>query len=169
MYRIRMGPSNRDELSQPALELLQKDQIWQLEDRDGFSSFTGQLLGFASSQREEHSHPTDSRDLTAQRLFAGRCAACRWSEIYIFRVIAGDGPAMGRYCVYTLGPSIVQGETTRGRIRWASSGYEVMELCTVRRGDRGEPWLPAAHSRALAMAADTDARVEQAYVNRAVA
>jgi hypothetical protein len=168
MHRILMGPDN-DLSNEP--NVLHKDQVWQLEDRNGFVQITGQLLGFASSKRDQHSHPVNSaQQELIDRIHQGaRCAACRWSEIYIFKIVAGDGPPTAAYAVYTLGPSIVEGENTRARLRWASSGYEVMELCTVRRGDRGTPWLPAAHSTALAMAADIDARVENAYVNRAVA
>ena len=168
--QIRMGPTNGPLLLDP--RILDTGQVWQLEDRNGFTQITGRLIGVASSHRTEHTHggsntageiSNDARQITM------RCTACRWSEIYIFHVAAGDGPPTSHYCVYTLGPSVVVGEKTFANIRWASSGHEVVELCTVRRGDRGAPFLPAAHARALAMASDIDGLVETAYVNRAVA
>jgi hypothetical protein len=169
MYRIRMGPANATVLEN--LPPGRESAVWQLETRDGFAQITGRLLGVATSQRPTHSHATYDRALTENRTpgLPTRCAACRWSEIYIFRVEAGDGPPSGQYAVYTLGPSIVQGEKTFANLRWAASGHEVMELCTVRKGDRATPYLPAAHARALAMASDIDGRIENAYVNRAVA
>lgn len=166
-FQVRMGPENG-----PILEdshILDAKQVWQLEDRNGFTQITATLLGVATSQRPQHTHlSTDGPDSNVP-WGRTRCPACRWTEIYIFKVHAGDGPALSQYCVYTLGPSIVRGEKTFANIRWATSGHEVMELCTVRRGDRATPFLPAAHARALAMASDRDPIIEMAYVNRAVA
>ena len=176
MYRIRMGPDNADVLEN--LPPGRESVPWQLETRDGFVQITGRLLGSATSQRLEHSHPISTperREVEVSGRAIGRtaavarCAACRWSEIYIFRVEGGDAPPNAQYAVYTLGPSIVRGEKTFANLRYASSGHEVMELCTVRKGDRATPYLPAAHARALAMASDVDVRIENAYVNRAVA
>lgn len=176
MYRIRMGPENASVLDN--LPPGRESVPWQLETRDGFAQITGRLLGVASSQRPTHSHHVSTPERREVEIYGratgrtdavARCAACRWSEIYIFRVEAGDGPPSGQYAVYTLGPSIVQGEKTFANLRWAASGHEVMELCTVRKGDRATPYLPAAHARALAMASDIDGRIENAYVNRAVA
>lgn len=151
---------------------------WILEDRAGPRVFQGSLLGAGSSQRDIHSHGTTPVDgHPGQALFDSyqgrtRCTACRWSEIYIFRVHTSleHGPFSAfKYCVYTIGASIIAGENTRANVRWATSGFEVIELATVRRGDRGAPFLPAAHGRALAMAADVDEDIAEAYVNRAVA
>lgn len=173
MYRIRMGPDNASVLEN--LPPGRESTAWQLETRDGFTQITGRLLGFATSQRHDHSHSIssvgfeDAEPGAAARGRNARCAACRWSEIYIFHVSGGDGPPTGQYLVYSLGPSIVRGEKTFANARWAASGHEVMELCTVRKGDRAVPFLPAAHARALAMASDVDGRIENAYVNRAVA
>lgn len=138
---------------------------WYIEDRTGGRRFYGRLIGTGSSQREEHNHPHEA---FSDR---GRCAACRWSEIYIFEVLLpSEGERLrGKYCVYTLGPSVIPGEVTRANVRWASSGFEVVELATVRRGERGAPFLPAAHAKALAMAANVDEDIADAYVNRAVA
>jgi hypothetical protein len=170
--KIYVGPENQGLL---AHEYLFDENDWELEDRNGeWVHLRGTLLGMGSSQRDEHSHggsgmngefSHDARQITQ------RCPACRWSELYVFHVqsaLAVDAQRMP-YCVYTLGPSIVRGETTRVNLRWASSGFEVVELALVRRGDRGAPYLPAANARALAMAADRDERIADAYVNRAVA
>lgn len=173
MHRIRMGPENAQVLED--LPAGRETSVWQLETRDGFVNITGRLLGVASSQRTDHSHSISSigfEDAEPGESARGRnmrCTGCRWSEIYIFRVEAGDGPPTSQYAVYTLGPSIVRGEKTFANLRWAASGHEVMELCTVRKGDRATPFLPASHARALAMASDVDGRIENAYVNRAVA
>lgn len=168
-----MGPGNA-----PLLEdqyIYDSDQVWQLETRDGFVQITGRLLGVASSQRATHSHPhssigfEDAEPGASARGQHIRCTGCRWSEIYIFHVVAGDAPPHARFAVYTLGPSIVRGEKTFANLRWADSGHVVIELCTVRKGDRATPFLPASHARALAMASDNNRVIENAYVNRAVA
>lgn len=167
MYRIRMGPDNGSILDESPGG--RESAVWQLETRDGFAQITGRLLGAATGQRPGHTHTATDGPNSQVPFGRTRCAACRWSEIYIFRVEAGDGPPNSQYAVYTLGPSIVHGERTFANLRWASSGHEVVELCTVRKGDRATPFLPAAHGRALAMASDVDGRIENAYVNRAVA
>lgn len=163
--RIRMGPNNDELHIAPNFETTQ----WELESNgDRVTRFTGSLLGLGSSKRPEHNHHTVN---VGDYAFAPtqRCAACRWSEFYVFRVEQGDGPANAIYAVYTLGPSVVRGEITRVALHWAMSGFEVVETAMVRRGDRGAPYLPACNARALAMAADVDERIATAYVNRAVA
>jgi hypothetical protein len=146
---------------------------WELETRDGVLVVTGRLIGWGTSRRLEHNHTSQParRTLHPSQQFTpeGRCSACRWTELYIFRVVAGDGPSNGHYLVYSLGPSVAPGEKTFANTRWATSGFEVVELCTVRRGDRVEPFLPGSNARALAMAASHDVSIESAYVNRAVA
>jgi hypothetical protein len=161
--QIRMGPDNMERLL--GSPNVYAPDIWVIEDRAGERRIEGQLVGMGSSQRENHSHDPGSG------LANARCTACRWSEIYIFQVQPGSPgvPPGAVYCVYTLGPSILPGEFTRANVRWGTSGFEVVELATVRRGERGGPFLPAAHSRALAMAASVDDDIADAYVNRAVA
>jgi hypothetical protein len=166
--RIRMGPDNDELHLAPNFDTTQ----WELESNgDRVTRFTGQLLGLGSSKRPEHNHIANTPSVMSHESHGhtARCAACRWSEFYIFRVEQGDGPANAIYAVYTLGPSVVRGETTRVALHWAMSGFEVVEIAMVRRGDRGAPYLPAANARALAMAADVDERIANAYVNRAVA
>lgn len=169
--RIRMGPTND-------LNALVEDTLvfettqWELEGVDGrLTTFVGELLGLGSSKRDEHNHPINSpQQELVNRIHRGdRCAACRWSEFYLFRVKSGDGPRNGVYAVYTLGPSVVDGETTRMALQWAMSAFEIVELAMVRRGDRGAPYMPMCNARAIAMAADVDERIANAYVNRAVA
>lgn len=146
----------------PEEVLFRPDTEWILHTQSSATNLTGQLIGVGMSHKEQHSHRGGTNR---------GCTACRWSELYIFRVsVLADpvGEQRFRYCVYALGPSTVEGEITRGRIRWMNSGYEVVEFATVRRGDRGAPYIPSANARALAMAADVDRKVADAYVNRAV-
>lgn len=161
-----MGPENLQVLGTPGMF---DPTQWEIEDRTGIRSFHGRLIGVGTSQRQDHTH--GSHDRHGELLMSSpRCPACRWSEIWIFECtsVATDSD-VGRYCVYTLGPSLVPTETTRASIRWAGSGFEIVELATVRRGERGGPYLPAAHARALAMAAHVNEDIADAYVNRAVA
>jgi hypothetical protein len=163
---IKAGPSNKALLG-TGNEIFRLDD-WRLESRTGVHALRGELIGMGSSQRDDHSHIGD--DVIMGRggpHTTPRCTACRWSEIYIFKTVGH--PTAERYVVYTLGPSVIPGETTRANVRNASSGFEVVELATVRRGDRGAPFLPAAHARAIAMAASVDDDIAEAYVNRAVA
>lgn len=171
MKEIFAGPNNRSIF---AYEDLFDEDEWIIEDRAGRRSLRGRLIGTGSSQRAEHNHGISSVGFENAEPGVSvrntRCTACRWSEIYIFQVSEGRGVPPGAvYCVYTLGPSLVRGENTRANVRWATSGFEVVELATVRRGERGGPFLPAAHARALAMAAAVDDDIANAYVNRAVA
>lgn len=160
-------------LDVPAVDALHQDCEWSLEVRDGeMLTVTARLLGFASSRRLEHTHGRTydtgrDHDRPARDAQASRCPACRWFEIRIFRV--DDTRHPGPYLVHSLGPSVVTGERTFVRAEFAQTGYEVIELCTVRRGDRGEPYLPAAAARALSQAAGVDRGIQDAYVNRAVA
>ena len=172
--RVQAGPFNRELHERPNFELTQ----WELErhgthSHDHTTRFTGQLLGLGTSQRTQHNHEFSSvgweNAQPGESLRGTRCPACRWSEFYVFRVEQGDGPENALYAVYTLGPSVIRGETTRVALHWAMSGYEVVELAMVRRGDRGAPYLPVCNARALAMAADVDDKIADAYVNRAVA
>jgi hypothetical protein len=173
LKQIHAGPDNQSIL---AYDDLFDPGDWEIEDRAGVRKFFGRLIGMGTSQREEHSHAIAVGRINAEpgddaRDRNQRCTACRWSEIYIFECLTADAtnPLRGRYCVYTLGPSTIRGEVTRSNVRWGTSGFEVMEMATVRRGDRGPAFLPAAHARALSMAAAVDSDIADAYVNRAVA
>lgn len=144
--------------------------------RDGEElAFAGRLIGFASSQRDDHTHRAADHAEPGQR-----CSACRWFEVRIFSVESELAPdpgdpeefeneteARGRYLVLTYGRSEVPGETDKRRAVWTDSPFEVLEVLTQR--DRGAPFLPTASARALAQAAAFDDALADAYVNRAVA
>jgi hypothetical protein len=166
MKEIKAGPNNHAALMTLDDGLFDIDD-WAIEDRTGMRRLRGRLVGLGTSQRVDHSHGDIYSNGTQDSALTRRCTACRWSEIYIFETV-GE-PDLRKYCVYTLGPSTIPGEVTRSNVRWASSGFEVIELATVRRGERGTAFLPAAHARALAMAAEVDESIAEAYVNRAVA
>lgn len=147
----------------------------------------GALIGFGSSEREEHGHSTNGSWPYVQ---AGqRCSACRWFEIRIFVVeneITGEcncgadldftngqhepncglEPPRARYLVLTYGRTIVQGESNKRRASWTDSPYEVIELLTQRNGNSA--FLPSTSARALAQAAHYDSGIHEAYINRAV-
>jgi hypothetical protein len=139
--------------------VLNQPHDWSLETREGDTSVleNTRLLGFGSSHKTMHNH--DSVTLPTRER---RCNACRWQEIWIFIKPSNE------YVVYTLGPSIIPGERTYVRITGMFTGFEVIETVTVRQGDRGKPYLPAPAARALAMAAEYDDLIREAYVNRAV-
>lgn len=131
-------------------------------DRSGPVEFTGALLGYSSSNRERHIHDG------AYAPRGTKCSACRWFEVKIFAIDAGDALSFGgRYLVHTAGVSIVPGEVTFSRSYYTNSAYEIVETLTVRKG--GEVFLPPAAARALAQASQYDEDVRDAYINRAVA
>jgi hypothetical protein len=135
-------------------------RAYELPVPDGTETVTGRLIGYASSHRDRHSpHPmTHARP-------GEKCPACRWFEVRIFRLEPADDQR-GVYAVHTQGPSRVPGEIVKCRLVFAQTGYEVIELLTVRQDS---VFLPAASSRALSQAAGLDRGIETAYVNRAVA
>lgn len=170
-YRVKASPHNEDV---PALSAMKSENHWLLEHKAGTLSFTGRLLGYASSHRQLHSHAL--RDVAASltgRLPHRRCPACRWQEVRIFRVDEPTSPdprhGLAPYVVHTLGPSVVQGETTFGRVEEALTGHEVIELLTVRMTTREGPFLPAAAARALSQASGLDEGIRDAFENRRVA
>jgi len=158
------------------------------EGRDGeVLHLRGRLLGYGTSHREEHSHPTRGCDADADAgadvgdvTYAApgeRCSACRWFEV---RVLAADEeltesggaePARARYLVLTYGRSLVPGEVDKRRAEWTDSPYEVLELLTQRRGGASgrstRPFLPQTSARVLAQAAAWDAGLRDAYRGRA--
>lgn len=129
----------------------------------------GRLLGFASSQTDEHQfHPGD---------FArpgSRCSACRWFECRIFEVdteytpTSDVEPPRARYLVLTYGLSDVPGEVDKRRASWTDSPFEIIELLTQRGREDRQAFLPAASARAVAQAANWSEEIQRAYVDRAV-
>jgi hypothetical protein len=119
------------------------------------------LLGTATSENPEHNdHDTEF----VKR--GERCSACRWFEVQIFDV-SDDEDAGEAYLVYTVGKTIVPGETPRIRFKWTDSPRVVVESLTVRQN--GHPKLPVASALALAMAADLDDEIARAFDRRVVA
>ena len=144
----------------------------ELSDNERKITFTGRLLAVASSERltHNHDHPYAPPGKT--------CSACRWVEVSIYRrditvpvnELAHDHRE--DYVVYTVGRSVVPGEHNIPRIVETASPYEVVEALTVRRppggGRPAEVFMPPQHLRALSAAAQFDAGIRDAYVNRAV-
>lgn len=124
---------------------------------DVTEKITGRLIGFATSHRERHSGHSDE--------FAARgdkCSACRWFEVRIFTV----AEQQQQYVIHTQGPTMIPGEYVKSRVERAYSAHELIEILTVRQGEK--VFLPAASARAIAQAAGSDKHVLDAYVNRAV-
>jgi hypothetical protein len=168
--------------------------VYELLDRDEVPLVVrGRLLGFASSQRDEHSHDPDHD--YADR--GERCAACRWLEVRIFHVTGelpnpevlhnhdddadddddddDDGDELdqdevfdeprARYLVLTYGITIVPGEIVRHRAAWTDSAFEITTLLSQRRNE--QTFIPLTSQRALAQAASRDLAVRDAFINRA--
>lgn len=117
--------------------------------------FEGALIGASSSRGDEHSHAAD------YALRGSRCSACRWFSVDIY--VRPDGS----YVVHTVGDTVVPGERRFSRVSETTSGYEVVELLTVRKPGN-EPFITAQSARALAQASSVDDGVRDAYVDRAV-
>lgn len=122
------------------------------------------VLGHATSQHEDHDENAHGPAETAPRRV--RCSACRWFEVQIFDVSRDDDAGV-KYLVYTVGKTIVPGETDRVRFVWTDSEREVVEALVVRQG--GTPKLPVASARALSQAARWDDDILDAFDNRVVA
>lgn len=124
--------------------------------------FEGSILGASTSEARSHNHPGDFLVPTQTRPGERRakCSACRWLETTIY--LASDDS----FVVHTVGRSIVPGEQDYHRLTFTKSGYEVVEVLTVKSGP--EPFIPLPSARALAQAADRDDLIQDAYVNRAV-
>jgi hypothetical protein len=150
-------------------------QVYTLLDRDETPLvIRGELLGFTSSRRDEHTH-------AGPHVTGGdRCAACRWLEVRIFAVDAERVPredggddvtswsevdARAEYLVLTYGMTTVPGEIVRRRAAWTDSEFEVVTFLTQRRD--GQSFIPLTSERALAQAASFDDRIRDAFVNRA--
>lgn len=118
-------------------------------------------------------------ELRARRIGQGTSYAegkPRWFEVDIY--VLPDGT----YAVHTQGRTTLAGEETRRRIVKTPSPYEVVELltahlcrdCEVRNHMCGDPahrktaYIPRQSARALAVAAQWDDGIRDAYVNRAV-
>jgi|SRR5580765_1266818 len=125
---------------------------------DGFAGgrFDGRydLLGFGTSHRAGHTHPTERPAPRGGR----KCLACRWTEVRIMAPL-DDGP--DRYVVHTAGRSEVTGEKTLHRILETDSAAEVVVILGGSSG-LSRP-LPQTALDALAQAAECDEPLERAY------
>lgn len=158
-----------------------KSDIYILHGRgDVEIEIRGALVGFATSKRDDHTHPINSTSNT----FADpkqRCSACRWFEVRIFTVQNQYGeectcntttnlhdadcseiPISGKYLVLTYGITTVPGEETKRRASWTNSPYEIIELLT-QSGTSG-PFMPSTSKRVIAQAAAFDDDIRQVYV-----
>lgn len=118
-----------------------------------------QLLGYATSQRDQHRNHNDDEFMPANN---GRCSACRWFEIRIFRVI-DPITVGGQYIVHTYGRTIVPDEIELCRLYVTSSPHEIIEFLTVHKN--GFVFVPVASIHALAQAAHWDPEIERAYLS----
>lgn len=158
----------------------QQNYLLLARDEDEFE-IHGRLIGFASSERDIHSHGPN-HDFVPP---GTRCAACRWFEVRIFTVkyeltddcscepdgdehdmLCGAAAPRGQYLVLTYGRTVVPGETNKRRAEWVNSPYEIVELLT-QHGTSGA-FLPKTSARAIAQAAAFDHGIRDAYLNRAV-
>ena len=144
------------------------------------------FLGVGSSHTDRHTnHASDPDGVVVEQFVRKgvRCNACRWFEARIFRVIVlPEGvedvsqvtdPAdvrLGDYVTHYAGMSIVDNEVPFCRSDTTPSAHAVIESMTTRRTTESGPQVflakPAAH--ALAAAVEFDAKLRDAYVNRAV-
>lgn len=134
-----------------------------LDVRGETVTFDGELVADVSSRRDEHG-PHHPADLYAAK--RERCSACRWFEIRLYVVPDGSRDGQPDYVAHTVGRSTVPGEHDLERIVRTSVALELVEQLTVRNGTN--PYIPAPSARALAILADRDDAIFEAYTNRAV-
>ena len=183
-FRVEASANNRDPVFRTqtrAIDELNVFAFWSVDtDTNGSRrEFTAKLIGFSSSEKQNHNHPVSDahhREHVSGGRQVGksaamiRCGACRWQETRIFLLDEKDHVYHGgKFAVHTLGVSILPGERVRARLEFVNTGFEVVELLTVRKGEHAAPYIPGASARALAMAAAHDRDLKDAYVNRAVA
>jgi hypothetical protein len=147
----------------PGRESVGKKGTWTITDQYGASiTVTGELLGIGSSQRPRHQNHPDTQFAPPRT----HCSTCRWTEIRIFGADPNDGKALGQYLVVKRGASAVPDEKDFVEWEWLLSGHEVLDLLTTRRG--GDAFLTAPASRAFSQAAEYDAGMRDAWLNRSV-
>lgn len=88
-------------MREPTREDLGAHAEWELEEAEQILAVEGDLIGWASTQRPDHSHP-DEEDPPPRV----QCRACRWFEIRIVDIGGGS------YVVHRIGKSIVEGESS---------------------------------------------------------
>lgn len=147
----------------PGREMVGKEGTWTIVDEYGDSiTVSGELLGLGSTQRPRHQgHAPDT--FAPPRT---HCSTCRWTEIRIFGTNPEDGKALGNYLVVKRGASIVPGEHDFIEWEWLLSGHEVLEKLTTRKGS--DVFFTPTATRAASQAAEFDAGMRDAWLNRAV-
>src|ERR1700759_4379844 len=120
-----------------------------VEHPDGLLDVDATLLGLGSSHRPTHRHDERTRS----------CAACRWTEVRIYRP---DDPDSDRptYHVRTSGCSSLDGEVRLERVISTQSPDRVMETLPHRSG--GKPQLPRVSIDAMTEAAERDRNLRSA-------
>lgn len=160
---VRGAPNRAADSSLNTLDTTRDRNLpWTLRTPEKTISVVGQLLGHASSHRENHTHETGT---VPHR--GWKCSACRWFEVTIIKLHEVDAELHGGvYAVSTEGHSIIPGEIILCRVMFLNSPYEMIEILTARHN--GNVFLPAPAARALAQASDIDEKICDAYLNRAV-
>jgi hypothetical protein len=133
-------------------------------DRSGTTRVDGRLLGAGSSYKTEHrNHPG--------RPSGSGCAACRWTEIRVFRDDTGSAE-VPRYLVVKHGRSNVPGEKDFVSFAWATGPNQaVLEAASRPRGAGGSigaPTLTRAALAALGQASYLDPAIREAFAPLAV-
>lgn len=131
-------------------------------EKQGSTTFEGDLLGSGTSHSADHSHPGGFISRTPVNGRRASCSACRWFEVSLYWDVDA-----GQYVVHTIGRSIVPEEIDYARIARTHSPYEVLEFLTVRQP--GNVFIASPSLHALAQAAHLDEGIRDAYVNRAIA
>lgn len=169
-----------------------------LQRDDAVISFQGRLIGFATSCREEHTHPTTEAGVTRYVSVGDRCSACRWFEVRIFVV---DHEYTEDCTCDANEDSDLDGEDTDddelhdaecgiidARARYLVVTYGIttvpgeshkrravwtnsaFEIIEIlTQRNGGTSFLPATSARVIAQAASSDEAIRDAYINRAVA
>lgn len=153
------------------------DRTSRSDDLEYYRTYA-RFLGVGTSHTTTHQFHTDEFVKRGER-----CNACRWFEARVFRELelpAGvddftelDDPRqarLGNFVIHFAGMSIVDGEVPFYRYETTSSPFMVIESMTTRRlTERGpEVFLAKPSAHALAVAAQYDADLRDAYENRAV-
>lgn len=120
-------------------------------------TFTGQLLGFASSHNDEHSvHKSQYAPP------GWKCSACRWFEVGIYKLHGEDLETFAphKYIIHTRGQTSVPNETVFGRIKRVESVWKVLNALT--QWVNNTPRLPEVSLIALEDAAEWDEDLDKA-------
>ena len=130
-----------------------------INERGDRVDLSTKYLGAGSSRQPEHNHPEGKWPRKGEK----RCSACRWFEVQLYKTREG-------YAVQQRGCSVVPGERTYHRLWQTPSAFHVVEIMTVRENsaEHKRAFLPQPSAHLLAVAAEFDDAIREAYVNRAV-